>query len=327
MEHYKKLVAGGLVLSFALVSSPAFAAEDDAEPDAVVAIENVAPEVLADLAPVSELRDAQTDKAVDVPAMAASVTLPSKVDEPLLLEDGEYADLAVGLPIESAVVDVASNELPVYSAGHDAELVPAVKDDGSVQITMVIDGPAAPSRFAFEFAEGSNLRLTEDGFVIVSDSSGEYVGAVTPAWATDASGAATNTYFEVSGRTLTQVVEHAGAVYPVVADPYLGKTLISGVSVGSYNGKPRYSVYKTTWGNTVATGYGIGSSENPVLGAQILRSQGWSEAVSKGLSTATTIRQQYDCHTVFAAYKNPWNLERARGTNDWWGVNPQTCNW
>ncbi|WP_442922200.1 DUF2599 domain-containing protein [Microbacterium sp. Root553] len=38
-------------------------------------------------------------------------------------------------------------------------------------------------------------------------------------------------------------------------------------------------------------------------------------------------RQQYDCHTVYAAGKNPWNLERWRGTNDWWGINPQLCNW
>lgn len=45
-----------------------------------------------------------------------------------------------------------------------------------------------------------------------------------------------------------------------------------------------------------------------------MRDQGWSEAVSKGLSIATTMRRQYDCHTVYAAGKHPWNFERYRGT-------------
>lgn len=241
--------------------------------------------------------------------------------------DDVYADLTVDLPIDSSVIEVSSSELPVYSAGQDAELIPVVKDDGSVQITMVLDGPAASSRFDFEFGEGSDLRITEEGFVMIYDAAGEYVGGVAPAWAVDADGDEVETHFEVAGTTLTQVVSHDGSVYPVVADPYLGKALISKVTVGSEKGKPRYSVYKTTFGSGVALGYGFSPESNPLAGAQIMRGPGWTEAVSKGLSTATTIRQQYDCHTMYAAGKNPWNLERWRGTNDWWGANPQLCNW
>lgn len=45
------------------------------------------------------------------------------------------------------------------------------------------------------------------------------VGSIAAPWAVDASGNAVPTSFEVAGNTVTQVVEHAGAVYPVTADP------------------------------------------------------------------------------------------------------------
>ncbi|KJQ55751.1 hypothetical protein [Microbacterium sp. SA39] len=258
----------------------------------------------------------------------ASVRLPDALTDPLVLENDLDPALSIVLPIESGVLDVApSSGLPVYSAGSSAELVPAVKDDGSVQITTVLEAADAPTRFDYVFSAGSSLQLGEDGFVVITDAAGQYSGAVTPPWALDANGTTVPTHFEVNGNTLTQVVDHAGFAYPVIADPYAGKALISSVGLGWEQGQRRYSVTKTSFGHSVSLGYGLGGGDDPALGAQIMRDQGWSEAVSKGLSTATTIRQQYDCHTVYAAGKNPWNLARYRGTNEWWGVNPQLCNW
>ncbi len=306
---------------------PALAAEDT--PESIAAIANIAPEVLDDLAPAADLHAAER-KSIPVDEMVngASVTLPDAPTDPLILENDLHPALAIFLPIESHVLDVApSTGLPVYSAGRSSELVPAVKDDGSVQITTVLKAADAPTRFDYVFSAGSALQLGEDGFVVVTDADGQYSGAVTPPWALDANGATVPTHFEVNGSTLTQVVRHAGYAYPVVADPYAGKALISSVRVGSEQGQPRYSVSKTSFGHSVSLGYGLGGGDDPLLGAQIMRDQGWSEAVSKGLSTAKTIRQQYDCHTAYAAGKNPWNLERFRGTNDWWVVNPQLCNW
>ncbi|MCP3805548.1 hypothetical protein NLX83_40420 [Allokutzneria sp. A3M-2-11 16] len=45
------------------------------------------------------------------------------------------------------------------------------------------------------------------------------LGRVAPAWAVDAKGKRLATRYELTGTTLTQVLEHRGAAYPVVADP------------------------------------------------------------------------------------------------------------
>ena len=45
------------------------------------------------------------------------------------------------------------------------------------------------------------------------------LGYLAAAWATDAHGHAVPTSYHVAGTTVVQTVAHAGAVYPVVADP------------------------------------------------------------------------------------------------------------
>lgn len=61
MKQLKKAAwVGVLVMGAALVATPANGAESDADPDAVVAIQEVAPEVFTNLAPASELKDAQS---------------------------------------------------------------------------------------------------------------------------------------------------------------------------------------------------------------------------------------------------------------------------
>ncbi|WP_223878521.1 DUF2599 domain-containing protein [Microbacterium radiodurans] len=296
--------------------------------EAVAAVATVAPFVLDDLAHSSVQKEARSStSAIDVIGTDSTVSLPQHASDPLIMRNGA-AQLSLVLPIENSDPDtVGQNGLTSYPAGDDASIIPAIKNDGSVQLAMVLEGPNAPHRYDYSFSAGSTLRVDDNGVIVVSDAAGVYSGIILPPWALDASGATVPTHFEVAGNVLTQVVEHAGSAYPVVADPYAGQALISSVTTGSENGYPRYSVRKTTFGQSISLGYGLGGGDDPLLGAAIMRDQGWIEAVSKGLSTAATIRQQYDCHTLYAAAKNPWNLERWRGTNDWWGVNPQACNW
>ncbi|WP_282847829.1 DUF4258 domain-containing protein [Microbacterium oxydans] len=45
-------------------------------------------------------------------------------------------------------------------------------------------------------------------------------GCTDVPWAKDASGASVPTFYGITGSTLTQVVQHQGAAYPVVADPW-----------------------------------------------------------------------------------------------------------
>ncbi|MGE3620376.1 MAG: hypothetical protein AB7L84_07935, partial [Acidimicrobiia bacterium] len=91
------------------------------------------------------------------------------------------------------------------------------------QLLVVIDEATAPTRYDFDLTvDGvpADLRPRLDGGVEVVDSAtGTWVGSVMPPWAVDGADRAVPTAFEVHGSTLTQVVEHAGATYPVVADP------------------------------------------------------------------------------------------------------------
>lgn len=68
-----------------------------------------------------------------------------------------------------------------------------------------------------------------------------FAGASLPAWAVDAKGASVPTHFEADGNVLRQVVSHTSAkvTCPVVADPYMGKALISKVTKIAEK-KPRY---------------------------------------------------------------------------------------
>lgn len=256
-----------------------------------------------------------------------------------LTQDGRFSiseDTSTDLSIvllapTSASVDVDGGLLG-FEHNDGSSTVPVVKDDGSVQVTSVIESPSAPLDYSYEVTAGpgSSLELLEDGSVFIRDGAGEYAGAIAAPWAKDSVGAAVPTRYEVSGDVLTQIVEHnaADVIYPVVADPYAGKALITSVKLVQRSDGATWAVTKTAWGQSVASGdYGAGS-EDALGGQTIMRNQGWSEARSKGLPNTTTIRQQYDCHTVFAAAKNPWNLEPWRGTNGWWAVQPWTaCNW
>ncbi|MBB1246542.1 hypothetical protein GL263_23755 [Streptomyces durbertensis] len=56
------------------------------------------------------------------------------------------------------------------------------------------------------------------GFVIVS-AQDEVLGGIDAPWAVDASGKSLPTKYRVEGDDLIQTVDHAGAAYPVVADP------------------------------------------------------------------------------------------------------------
>ena len=50
-----------------------------------------------------------------------------------------------------------------------------------------------------------------------------FVGAIVPPWAEDATGQSLPTHYEITGQTLTQIVDHLAAIEPpLVADAWLG---------------------------------------------------------------------------------------------------------
>ena len=61
--------------------------------------------------------------------------------------------------------------------------------------------------------------MHEDGTVRFVDAAGNETAGIATPWALDAHGVAIPTSYTLDGTTLVQTIEHAGAAYPVVADP------------------------------------------------------------------------------------------------------------
>jgi hypothetical protein len=288
------------------------------------------PGVMNDLAEPVAIDDGET--AYLSIETGTEVQVPTNTSEPIVLSNASKGTIAVELPFsEEAATQEKSGTLHEFDNANGSRTVPLVKTDGSVQITTILDGRGAPTRFEYGFSIGAGRYLDQDGVLIAArESDGTWVAGVAPAWAVDAKGQAVPTHYEVSGSTLVQVVDHLDQsfTYPIVADPYLGQSLISRVDVGTEGGKPRYNVVKTAYGNNVALGSLRPGNYDPLLGATVMRGDGWKEAIAKRPAmNIATVKQQYDCHTVFAPSKNPWNLEAFRSQRANWGINPAQCNW
>ncbi|WP_283449861.1 hypothetical protein [Cryobacterium sp. PH31-L1] len=87
---------------------------------------------------------------------------------------------------------------------------------------VVINDASAPLDYQFAvLVDGDAAVLTEapDGTIHVRDVAGEVVNYIEPAWAKDSTGATVSTHYAIDGNIITQIVNHQGAAYPVVADP------------------------------------------------------------------------------------------------------------
>jgi hypothetical protein len=255
------------------------------------------------------------------------------------------ADNAIVVPSDetSEVAEALAPGVVAFDNTNGSSIAPVIKDDGSIQIAIVVDSPSAPSSYSFDLdiPPGGSLVGGGSEAILILDSEGAYVAAIAPAWAVDANGVSVPTTLEISGTTVTQVValDADGLSFPVVADPWLGSNLFGLVQInrnGQYLGQNVYSSVLSSWGTAVYTGIAQGGGlGGAALGQQILRDAGWSELKTRlvGSNPATTLKQQYDCHVLggYAVWIAGvhWDLERARSTNSNWGsgIFTHKCNW
>ncbi|MBO0980772.1 hypothetical protein [Microbacterium sp. SD291] len=281
---------------------------------------------------LDEVANVSTDEsgsaAIEAEVNDVEVIIPTSASDPISLTFATGSAFAVDLPAGEQSADASALEPGVvaFDAG-TFTTIPVVKDDGSVQIATVLDGPESPTAYEYgiTIAGGGSLSLTDEGVVLVTGADGKLTGAVAPAWALDADGRNVPTRYEVQGDTLVQIVDHTEGSfsYPIVADPWMGGNLFDRMNTGSWNSQPRYSLFRSTWG-AVVSGYATATP--------IFLSAGWSEAVSRWpvLTSKETLHQQYDCHAFYAILKpDSWNLEKARSNNSGWGstIASHWCNW
>jgi hypothetical protein len=197
-------VAVAAALAIATVGTASAAAEEPSD-----SVEEVAA-VLALAPPPTEGAAIEGER---VPV--AEIELPEDPSEGLAL-----GALTVHLPGASAAEDAIalSGDTVVYADASPGVTVAAEQFNGGVRALIVIDSPAAQTRYDFPMSGAQTVSLLPDGGVAIVAQDG-LVTIVPPAWAKDAYGASVPTHYEVNGTTITQVVDHVGAAYPVVADP------------------------------------------------------------------------------------------------------------
>lgn len=163
------------------------------------------------------------------------------------------------------------------------------------------------------------------GAVFIVDSAGKVVGGFSAPWAKDANGADIATRYEVRSGSLVQIVDHKAqaTAYPVVADPYLGFSLISSARWVWHSGAGwTFEVTPTGWARWNAGGYLPGVF-------------GWDELYSKyryrGLNTNLDgMRDQWICHQQVVAVRSPnkatWNLDEWRPNVSYLQTINASCN-
>lgn len=185
-----------------------------------------------------------------------------------------------------------------------------------MQITTIIHSPDAPAEYDYpiDLPAGASMTQTAEGFVVIEDSAGDFIGGVAPAWATDANGTAVPTRYEIRENSLVQIVEHNDNFsYPIAADPWLGRNLIASAWVTiPKTGRYVVNVKPTSWGR-VYSGFSTHTAHVNELKLKLHSFHAWRVDANKG-----TIREQFICH-VFGNMFEPgdYNMESWRPSKHW----------
>ncbi|WP_223623994.1 hypothetical protein [Microbacterium sp. EST19A] len=268
-----KLSAGQAMIATAVTcalvlagTSPAFASTE-ADPDTVAeAVAAVAPGDLEALPPV------HSDDLLTV-SLDDGATIATGVDPDDGLSfasaDGKHVT-EVTLPGASALSEAAvSDDGSVTFAGDSA--VPSINvlaAADAMRVSTVIASEAQTESFSYDFGTDATVEIQEDGSALVlkdAEIDGAAAGPeaqivtivadIAVPWATDAAGAAVETYYVADGGVLTQVVEHqsSGATYPVVADPTFDSPNVIQVRV-RFNRAETASIAIGGWGGVIGSG-------------------------------------------------------------------------
>ena len=206
------ILAAALLTLAAAAPANATPSEDPAE-----LIQRVAP-MQGDVVPL------QQDAAAVFTAPTASI--PADPAAPITVHGGEGVELPVSIPSQLQVTPptASADGTIVYASEADGvDFATQVLDNGIVRMQTILSSPDDPHSFTYELGNGFIPAEAADGSLWAyrfNDAGEIEMFGIGEAWARDANGADVPTHYEVTGNTLTQVVEPAAdAAYPIVADP------------------------------------------------------------------------------------------------------------
>lgn len=222
------------------------------------------------------------------------------------LDENEY-DLAINLPIENdAKTDVIDNS--IVSIDNNFSTVTEIRE-GELNINFIIENEGAPEYYALDYdiPKGAKLQFAsyegeKDGSVEIVDKEGVPFCAIGIPWAKDSKGNDIDTYYEIKGNQLIQVVNHKNceANYPIVADPKNKYSDWFKSATWKTRSDGRYlCVIPTNWNRQ--SGIAYASTSWALLKAKKSSSKYWKNEGG--------LKDQYYCHTQLAKLKSSWNLE------------------
>lgn len=156
-------------------------------------------------------------------AVAVGASTPADAELPVvqLSDEGlvvavNGGDLSVTL---GASMNAAVSESGQYATVEDASVTYTVShpEEGTTRFSAILTN-SEDLNPSWTFDSGTQLLLLDNGSVSVSDGE-NFLGGIDVPWAVDADGRSLPTRYEISGSTLTQIVDTTGATFPVVADP------------------------------------------------------------------------------------------------------------
>lgn len=325
----------GVVVSSLLVPSVAYGAESTVEQTAKL-VEKAAPEGLPTTKPdANVLRDEVTLQSEE---SGDSLSVPLDRDQLIEIQtesvEGSSSSIGISLPGQADVSKrgkTARTGTAVFK-GDDVNVVVEPIEASSVRINTVLESNESPRVFTYELdlPKGAKLELQEGGAIAVIDN-GVLIGGIAEPWARDASGREIATRYEIDGHSFTQIIaQDESTVYPVVADPWVGKALIAKTSWTGYNKKYKgytLEVYPTQWGR-----FNVWLWFGPALYGSIRKAFYYemnSKTPGKREETAS-MRDQLYCHIDAVRLKDPhkksWNLDTWRPNVSYARMLRASCN-
>lgn len=110
-----------------------------------------------------------------------------------------------------------SGQYAIVAQSSSLSYAASFPEEGTTRLSAILAAPIT-SHPRWSFESGTKLLILDDGSVSISDGE-RFLGGIDAPWAVDSDGRSLPTHYEVSGATLTQIVDTTDATFPVVADP------------------------------------------------------------------------------------------------------------
>ncbi len=292
-----------------LATTPAIATPNEQPNAAISALAHASPAALSDVA------SSTSSGKVALRNLNATATIAATSADPITIAAPARPTISVTLPYSQNDAANTSTEAGVgsYDNGNGSSTVTVAHTDASVAFHSVIWNASAPSNYPYHLSLPTGATIVPNksgGALSILDADGAWISGVAPAWAVDANGTAVPTHYEISGSTISQIVDHsATTAYPVVADPWLGVALIS---------KVVWVTGTAPWGPTAEV-FPTSAGRNTVFAPAAANEAAWGEALEKTTRSRlnhNNLHDQFSCHWQVVRYASPnkssWNLDSGR---------------